>query len=57
MTPDIIQQLKDLNKRMHNIVCYLIVRRKIVTPELKKLELWLNDDWDRLNAYSSCNNK
>ena len=48
MTPDIIQRLKDLNKRMHNIVCYLIMRRKIVTPELKALEKWLNDDYERL---------
>ena len=52
MSPEIIQRLKDLNKRMHNIVCYLIVRRKIITPELKALEKWLNDDWERL-----CNHK
>jgi len=47
MSPEITQRLKDLNTRMLNIVGYLIIKYG-VTDELKALEIWLNDNYERL---------
>jgi len=47
MTKDIQNRLLALNNKMLDIVGYLIIKYG-VTPELKALEIWLNDDYERL---------